>query len=232
MDRSAAALCMGLFFAATTIFVLLGCPQAGSGPSDDSVVSGVTADAGGPYAQLVENPVVVFDAGGTLDPDRVIERYEWSFGDLETGEGVQIEHTYPELAREYAVTLTVRDANGVALDSDTTRARIRLRPIAAFEVRDSTELVVGKPVEFDASGSRVGDGLGFLEWYRWDFDFDPAEDFTPDRNTSTPHTSRVFTRPGSYTIALVVVDDDGFHSDIVTYEILMQDTEGAIIIIE
>lgn len=236
MDRSAAARRMGRFLAVTTVFVLLGCGQAGSGPPDDPAISpvpsSVTADAGGPYAQLVENRIVAFDASGTVDPDGQIDRYEWNFGDGQTGVGEQIEHTYQEEPGEYTVTLTVRDRNLLVLDSDTTRARIRLRPIAAFEVLDSTKLVVGRSVEFDASGSQVGDGLGFLNWYRWDFDFDSVEGFKPDRNTTTPHTSRVFIRPGDYTIALVVVDDDGFHSDIVTSEIQVQRTDGAIITIE
>lgn len=231
MDCSAAARRSCLLLTVAGVLALIGCAQAGSGPPDDPAISNVKANAGGPYAQLVDNPVVAFNADETYDPEEEIERYEWNFGDGATGYGVEFQHTYLDLG-EYAVTLTVKNANGLALDSDTTRARIRLRPIAEFDVRDSTELVVGKPVEFDASGSQVGDGLGFLEWYRWDFGYDSAEDFTLDYVTTDSQAIRVFTRPGNYTVALVVEDDDGFRSDIVTSEILVQDTEGAIITIE
>ena len=231
MDCSATARRAGLLLTIAFALVAPGCRQAGTA-AGDPVLSNVSANAGGPYAKLAEDPIVTFDASATLDPNHEIVVYQWDFGDGHTGEGVHIDHTYPETVREYAVTLTVRNADGVALDRDATRARIRRRPIATFDVVNGDELVVGAPVVFDASGSQDGDGLGFVRWYRWDFDFDPADEFTLDRFTTDPQTSVVFTRPGDYAIALVVVDDDGFRSPIVTSNILVQDAEGAIITIE
>ncbi len=232
MDRSATARCAGLLLTIAIALVSPGCRQPGAGDPGDPVPSNVSANAGGPYAKLAEAPIVTFDASGTLDPHHEIVVYEWDFGDGETGEGVQIDHTYPATVGEYAVTLTVRNADGVALDHDNTRARIRLRPIATFDIHNRDDLFVGTPVVFDASDSNDGDGLGFVKWYRWDFDFDSEGEFMLDGLTAAPETSRVFTRPGNYVVALMVVDDDGFRSPIVTSDILVQDAGGAIIIIE
>ncbi|TVR06376.1 MAG: PKD domain-containing protein [Spirochaetaceae bacterium] len=234
MNCSAIAHRAGLLLTITVALVVSGCEQAGTSAAApvDPVISNVSANAGGPYAKLAEDPVVTFDASGTLDPDNEIAVYQWDFGDGQTRNGVQIIHTYPQLVGEYAVTLTVRNAGGLVLDSDTTRARIRLRPVATFDVQNHDELVIGTPVVFDASGSDDGDGLGFVRWYRWDFDYDPDDGFNLNQSTTSPQTQRVFTRPGEYPIALVVVDDDGFRSEIVTSSILVQDAEGAIIIIE
>jgi hypothetical protein len=234
MDCSTTARRWGLLLTIAIALVTIGCQQAGTSVTvpDDPIPSNVQANAGGPYAKLTEDPNVTFDASGTSDPDLEIAVYQWSFGDGQSGEGVLLEHEYPPEVGEYTVTLTVRNADGLALDHDTTRARIRLRPIATFDVHNHDELVVGTPVMFDASGSQDGDELGFVRWYRWDFDFDPEGEFALNQITADSQTSRVFTRPGAFVIALVVVDDDGFRSPIETVGILVQDAEGAIIIIE
>ncbi len=51
---------------------------------------------------------VIFDASGSSDPEGDALSYAWTFGDGETGEGVQVAHTY-DAAGEYGVTLTVSD---------------------------------------------------------------------------------------------------------------------------
>ncbi|TVQ37096.1 MAG: PKD domain-containing protein [Spirochaetaceae bacterium] len=233
MNCSPALWWAGLVWAMLAALSASGCQQAGAGADRDaSAIPGVSANAGGPYAALRQNPIITFDARATDDPYDQIAFYEWDLGDDQTGQGAALEHQYQEEIREYAVTLTVRDVDGLMLDSDATRARIRDRPVASFAVDSSDDLVVGTPVAFDASASHDGDGLGFVEWYRWDFDFERDGDFSLNRLSSEPRISRVFARAGDYTVALIVVDDDGFESGIVTLDILVEDAEGAIVIIE
>jgi subtilisin family serine protease len=58
-----------------------------------------------------------FDGTGSIDPDGGdIVTFDWAFGDLATGSGAQVEHTYPA-ADIYTVVLTVTDDEG---DTGTT----------------------------------------------------------------------------------------------------------------
>ena len=54
---------------------------------------------------------VTFDASASEDRDGSIEAYRWDFGDGETAEGIQVEHTYEE-AGTYTVALTLEDDEG------------------------------------------------------------------------------------------------------------------------
>jgi parallel beta-helix repeat protein len=70
------------------------------------------ADAGGPYAAIVNNSIT-FDGSDSYDPDEEdsISTYAWSLGDGTTGTGVTIEHYYTS-AGNYTVVLTVTDTHG------------------------------------------------------------------------------------------------------------------------
>lgn len=79
-------------------------------------------------------------------------------------------------------------------------------PIAVIRAMDSTKQ--NKPTTFDASASRDVDGV--IVSYRWDFgDGGSAE------GASVTHR---FTSPGTYTVTLMVTDDDGA-TDTVTHTI-------------
>jgi PKD repeat protein len=54
---------------------------------------------------------VAFDASASSDPDGQVIRYDWDFGDGQTGSGVVVEHTYANAAT-FAVRLTVTDNDG------------------------------------------------------------------------------------------------------------------------
>ena len=70
--------------------------------------------------QAGASPLTVnFDASASQDPDGSIVLYEWDFGDDETGEGVQTEHTYEE-ADTYTVTLTLEDDDGNSASASKT----------------------------------------------------------------------------------------------------------------
>jgi len=210
----------------------IACGDSGTNARRDVELSAVTADAGGPYAALLDNPTITFVAGGSVDPENEIEQYEWNFGDDNSGEGKVVTHEYPDDGvSEYTVELTVRNELGTVLDTDSTRARIRERPIAAFEVEDEGELKVGTPLIFDASGSHDGDELGYVAEYRWDFSYDGVQ-FNPSTAVPEAVVSHTYLTDGGYEVALVVLDDDGFESAPAQKTIVVAEAEGAIIIIE
>lgn len=213
---------------------LVSCADAGAGGGAEPAVPSpaVSADAGGPYAALHTDPAITFDASQTSDPDGEIATYEWDFGDgSPEQEGTIVEHSYAQVIGEYTVTLTVKDAAGAVLDSDTTSARIRQRPNASFIVETAAEdIEIGREIAFDASASDDGDDLGIIAHYRWDFDYDGI--FSAARSSSGPSITHSYIRPGEYSVALVVADDDGFESEVETVSIVVIDLGGAIIIIE
>lgn len=240
-----AAICLS----AAVGVVFLGCSPAGAGGGGSSSGSDdgepdllVSADAGGPYAALCESPEVVFDAGASVDPQGEIDLFRWYPGD---GSGpIQGDtalshtvHTYPgdhsgDGPAVYIVTLEVVDISGDILDTDQTVTRIRRRPVAGFSCPEET--AVGIETEFDAGVSTDGDGLGYVAEYLWDFDFDG--EFSETKRTTEPVVTHVFHTPNEVgedtTIALKVVDDDGFESEPQEASIFVNDSQGAVIIIQ
>lgn len=210
---------------------------AGGGPDDGGDGDGtqpqpeVTADAGGPYAALWENPVVEFDASDSSDPGGRVDAYLWDPGDgspLVVNDTPTQSHSYPNTAAAYTVTLVLLDSGGSPLDWDTSVTRIRARPNAAFTPPASATL--GDPALFDASASDDGDGLGEVAYYEWDFDYDGS--FHMDQRTSAPLTTHSFAAKGEHTVGLIVIDDDGFSSSAVSATVSVADAQGAVITIE
>ena len=70
-----------------------------------------TASAGGPYHGVTRAPIV-FEGGGSTDPDGDALTYRWDFGDQTSGEGASPSHVYVEAA-QYGVVLTVSDGTFV-----------------------------------------------------------------------------------------------------------------------
>lgn len=76
---------------------------------DDSGKEPLAADANGPYAGFVDQPIqFTGSATGGLPPYKV---YEWDFGDGDVGKGQTISHTYIKTGT-YEVVLTVLDSGG------------------------------------------------------------------------------------------------------------------------
>lgn len=70
---------------------------------------GPAAVAGGPYAGVINVPIV-FDATGSSDPDGSALTYQWDFGDLASGTGATPSHAYAA-GGTFAVGLTVSDGD-------------------------------------------------------------------------------------------------------------------------
>lgn len=79
------------------------------------------ASAGGPYFGTA-GVAVVFNGGGSSDPDGTIGSWAWSFGDGGTGSGATAQHTYVT-AGTYTATLTVTDNQGLT-NSTTTSVNV------------------------------------------------------------------------------------------------------------
>ena len=142
---------------------------------------------------------VQFDATSSVDDDGVIARYQWTFGDGVTSTAMRPNHTYI-VPGSYAIELTVFDDDGMA--SSTSRTLVvhkpNTPPAAAFTTTPSAA-VPGERVQFDARESR--DGEGMIVSYQWNFG-----DETTGQGETTEHA---FSNPGTYTVTLRVIDQDG-----------------------
>ncbi|WP_449263019.1 PKD domain-containing protein, partial [Escherichia coli] len=69
------------------------------------------ADAGADRTVAVAEEIL-FDAGGSHDPDGGIVAYRWDFGDGSTASGVNARHSFRKGGR-HLVTLTVTDDMGL-----------------------------------------------------------------------------------------------------------------------
>ncbi len=93
----------------------------------------VVLDPGGPlppvasfsFSQVPDTLTVDFDASASYDPDGLVIRYDWDFGDGTTGSGPTPSHTYAD-AGGYTVTLTV---TGDFAATDQVSQAVGVQPI-------------------------------------------------------------------------------------------------------
>jgi PKD repeat protein len=164
----------------------------------------------GPIAKFTMRPsplkageTVTLDASASYDPDGNIVAYSWDFGDgSRRGTTSAPTHRYPDPGT-FRITLVVTDNEGLTNSSghDLVVSE-KHAPIADFRW-DPASTKPGKGVIFDASLSRDTDGI--IASYRWDFG-----DGTGGQGARTTHT---YDTPGTYTVRLVVSDDDGLSGD-------------------
>ncbi len=145
---------------------------------------------------------VSFDAGASRDDDGTIESYEWDFGDGGTGTGEEISHIF-SAAGTYVVTLTVTDDEGQSHSTSRTVTVALSPPVAEFTF-SPTNPHSQEDVFFDASGSDDPDGT--IVRYDWDFGGDEVLDAGVD-------PAYWFDNPGTYTVTLVVTDNDGLTAE-------------------
>src|SRR2546421_288007 len=160
-------------------------------------VASFTAD---PNPTIV-GAIVTFNASGSYDPDGRIMSYAWNFDDLTFGNNQVTSHSYTS-ANTYNVTLTVTDN-----ESFTATAYLNVvvgpappgpqPPVARFTYPSPVD--PGIPVTFNASTSSDSDGS--IVSYNWTFG-DGAI-------VRGPVVSHAYGSKGTYTAALVVVDDAG-----------------------
>lgn len=146
--------------------------------------------------------VVDFDASSSHDPDGIIVKYEWSFGDGSSGSGGSTSHTYTT-SGTYTIELKVTDHKGKAATKSETITVLPPydvdtgAPMASFTA-SPTSGTAPLGVVFDASGSSDPDG--HITSYNWDFG---------DGSTGTGViTSHTYSSTGAYTVKLTVTDNE------------------------
>ena len=152
---------------------------------------------------------VSFNGGASTDPDGSIVSYTWSFGDGASGSGATTQHAY-SAPGTYTARLTVTDDDG-ATHSRTASVSVsptaNQPPVAQFSVSPSSG-PVGATFTFNAGGSYDLDG-GIVS-YQWTFG-----DGTSGSGVTAQHA---YSSPGSYTVRLTIIDNDGA-SDMTTQSI-------------
>jgi PKD repeat protein len=151
---------------------------------------------------LVGQPVK-FDGRRSRPGDSAIDKYDWDFGDGSTARGDQVSHTYRSPG-DYRVRLTATDKNGVR---DRTEVRVKIEqdlqnttaPLAVLDGPSTGK--TGDPVNFSGRRSQ---SLSPIVDYQWNFG-----DGTTGRGQDISHG---FSQPGSYSVILTVVADNGLRS--------------------
>jgi PKD repeat protein len=168
-----------------------------------------------PQASFVYDPpnpvtsqTVSFDAsssspGGYND---IITGYNWNFGDGTPGyasaSSSTASHAYTQTGT-YTVTLNVTNNEGLWC---TTSKPITVSPVygpTANFTWSPQNVTANSAITFDASNSKPG-SLSTLTDYIWNF-----SDGTGLYDVPTLQEGHVFTKPGSYTVTLKVVDSQG-----------------------
>ena len=155
-------------------------------------------------------PLAVNFTGSGLDLDGVINNYFWSFGDLTTSTSKSPAHMF-SLPGDYLVVLTTTD-NEAATGKKNVTIHVAQRPnsppVADIDA-DVTSGYAPLKVTFKGSGT---DTDGNIVSYDWNFGDGEIS------NLKNPiHT---FQDPGSYTVTLLVTDDDSANAT-ATAEILV-----------
>ena len=163
---------------------------------DVTVSAAPVADAGPDQSVAVSE--VVFDGGGSHDPDGTITDHAWTFGDGATANGRVVRHAYARPGT-YEVALVVRDDSGAPLNThrDTASVRVNAAPIA--DAGPDLVAAPGEEVVLDGSGSVDPDG-SIAEWL-WRF---------PDGSEARGlRVAKTFAEPGLQRVQLTVRDDTG-----------------------
>ncbi|PKP58736.1 hypothetical protein CVT91_07995, partial [Candidatus Atribacteria bacterium HGW-Atribacteria-1] len=169
-----------------------------------------------PVARFTANPdsgesplPVTFDAGDSLD-DGTIVLYDWDFGDGHTDSGMNVNVSNiftTETTTTYTVTLTITDnkgATGTCTQDITVVSPLpeNRPPTAQFAAEPHTG-VVPLTVNFNAGGSTDTDGS--ITYYAWNFGDGTSE----VSGLTEPVKQHTYNTPGTYTVTLTVIDDDG-----------------------
>jgi len=163
---------------------------------------------------------VIFNAGGSYDPDGEIVSYHWDFGDGITSGGVTAQHTYTN-GGHYVVRLTLTDDQGQSAvvthpvqvtpgqskcADDSTCGGGAPKPIAvvntfpAIACKGRVEATVGQTIKFDGLYSKVEEPSQIVS-YTWDLGDGTI--------LSGGEVTHAYMSAGSYYAEFTVVSSDG-----------------------
>ena len=139
---------------------------------------------------------IAFSGQATHDPDGVITKYVWRFGDGAEAEGVSVFYAFAEPG-EYTVSLTAIDDSGVANASSTAEIVVHVNAPPVPGVEAPTVACVGEEITLDASSTADPDASDLV--YRWEIG-----DGTTAEGAVVQHA---FERSGTFPVTVLV--DDG-----------------------
>jgi PKD repeat protein len=163
----------------------------------------------GPQARFTATPAfdyppfeTTLDASASTSPNGAIVKYEWDFGDGETGTGMVATHTFQEKG-VYSVTLTVTDAIGQVGVRIVTVEALNIAPIARFTYSPYW-VYANTEATFDASESSDADGE--IVQYLWSFG-----DGSSGEGMIVRHAFPYSAAGGAWSpvVTLTVVDENG-----------------------
>lgn len=187
-------------------------------PSNSIIMSGILQQGilrtSPPVAMFTYNPwdpktqqIIVFNASQSYDPDGgVIRSYTWDFGDGNPGSGMIVVHQYAH-SGNYTVTLVVTDDEG---QTGSTTHAYGVPYTEHINVTDNQPPIVNfswsVDPDIDGTISFVADvtdpdGNAENAFYSWNFG--------DGNSSSSKNPSHTYSRSGTYTVTLVVTDEDG-----------------------
>ncbi len=187
-------------------------PDAGPPPANVAPVAEFTAT---PTGLSVE-----FDGTASDDPDGNIESWAWDFGDGTTSTDADTTSHVYATDDTYTVTLIVTDNDGEPSDPFTQDVTVTAPPANVAPVAEFTATPTGLSVEFDGTASDDPDGN--IESWAWDFG-----DGTTSTDADT--TSHVYATDDTYTVSLIVTDNDGEPSDPFTQDVTVAAGPGPVV---
>ena len=184
-----------------------------------------------PVADVVADPasgdlpdlLVAFDASGSSDPDGSIVQYDWDMdndGTYEITDGGATQNFTFTTNGIHTVGVQVTDDDGL-MDTATCDVDVNTPPTADLD----GQVVMGEAegrfpssginVEWDASGSTDPDGM--ITQYDWDLD----NDGTYETVNGGPTQTVLYDAYDTYTVGVMVTDDDGA-TDATTADIVLE----------
>lgn len=170
------------------------------------------ADIKSPQQSYV-NQTITFDASESNDSDGYIQYYRWDFTnddkwDTDWIEEATITYVY-STPGNYTIKLQIKDNGGATNTAITMISILFLEEDKVLPIADANgpySGIINQNITFDASGSYDSDGI--ILKYTWDFG-----DGTKNNDIKTTH---IYTTEGTYTITLLVVDNDGLTDETTT----------------
>jgi PKD repeat protein len=148
------------------------------------------------------NQPVFFNASQSVPaPGRTITKYEWSFGDGNSGQGIVTQHTY-EAAGVYQVQLTTTDDAG-SIGRSTPTALTVGTSSGPNPDAELTCVISGRTANCNASASRPGSASN-IESYTFNWG-----DGSPLEVVTNPVQSHTYAAAGTFVVTVTVRDTRG-----------------------
>jgi hypothetical protein len=145
-----------------------------------------------------------FDASKSTDADGSIKSFAWTYGDgtaTSTGTSALANHVFDK-AGNFEVSVVLTDDKGATASGSCVVAAKASNALPTAKLACPGSLVLGADGAFDGSGSTDSDGT--IKSYTFVF----SDGSTPAQGTASKVT-RSFSKAGTVTVTLTVVDDVG-----------------------